>query len=578
MLKPDRKHLFVCIIVLTCCLWIVACAEESPDETENPVVVAETIAGDSVKAIEPTLPDFSNIDPDNYPGLGDREIGHLLWFFKVAEQPIEDFSLIPSKNINGIPYTGSYQLGMSSYRYTIAFMTYFLALEQFHKLSACPEIIKPRFDRLIKKMISRPVWKYWAVTSQGVPPLEPNFDMPYEVEHDPVRIRNIMYSGHLGHMIALYEKLYADLKWSKDGAIVFSWSEDEKYIYSNHSLQRVMYDQMINLPDHCIECEPNACFPECNQHPILSFMLYDQTHGTEFYQKTKEPLMDWFLRTEMFSPVDHEVAGIYLVKQQTTLKQNGLDFGNFLNLFTIPASMMGFAYIHSSAADGWTGTFMNSWQPEFMARHYPYQKANRIIDIDDETARCRKDGIVDQISTAFFSMLVSEMGDAGLRDRLLNWTEKQYQPVWEEDGTFHYTSNVDISINVMPGFSKTSSSLTGKLVAIARANSQNGIWKMHNTAFDGTDPLTPRVTGTDDFPKMIFRRAIYDREKEALIITTSPGVAAEGMGGFTIDRLDPERTYLLQVDKETIENYSGTTMVRIDVDMEEKHDIILIAE
>ena len=217
----------------------------SPTKSYRIVVVAKNSSGYSLKYINPVRSNLKEIDPESYLSMTAKEIGHMKWFFKIADMDLDDFSLIKTPDLNRIPFTGDLQLVFTSHRYTVAFMTYFLAVEQFHKLPACLDIIKPKFDRLIQKMISKKVWSYWASTSRGIPILEPEFDFPYPSQRDPILDGNIMYSGHLGHMIALYEKLYRDMKWSKPGSIVFEWSEDEKYVYNNHSLQKEMYDQML---------------------------------------------------------------------------------------------------------------------------------------------------------------------------------------------------------------------------------------------------------------------------------------------------------------------------------------------
>ena len=84
------------------------------------------------------------IDPNSYPEIGDEEMGQLRFAIKMADRPLDDFS-----DMEGID-----QYGMTAYRYCIAFMTYFLAAEQYHKLPACPEIIQPRMDRFIHRRLS----------------------------------------------------------------------------------------------------------------------------------------------------------------------------------------------------------------------------------------------------------------------------------------------------------------------------------------------------------------------------------------------------------------------------------------
>lgn len=540
-------------------------------------IIAENSSGSSVKELMVDKGTMGPVDPDSYYIMDKTEIAQLRWFLKIADQDIDDFSSIPYSNINGIPGTGKIQFAMSSYRYSVAFTTYFLALEQFHKLSACPGIIKPRYDRLIQKMINKQVWEYWERESMGVFVLEPDFNTPYPSERDPIRVRNIMYSGHLGQMIALYEKLYMDLKWSEPGSIVFKYSETEKYVYDNHSLQKLMFNEMMTRPENCIECQPNACFPECNQHPILSFLVYDQVHGTDYFKRAKGPLMDWYLRTEQVDPVTHSVAALYLVKQKRTIKQNSVKLDNILDMVTVPASMLGIALLNSAACDGWNGAFMNTWQPEFMNMHYPYQARDRIVELDGENARSRKDGLVDQISTPFFAMMASEMGDAELTTRLLNWIENHYKPKLHDDGTMRYPIGNEIAINLHPGFSSKATALTGKLAAIARANHQNGISEMHNNPFVGTDPSTPIVTGVN-FPKIILRRAIYDPSREALVMTTCPGTSGNGSTPVKIIRLKREKAWQLFIDGKKTNRFEGVESIVIDIPLDGEHDIILAAE
>ncbi len=551
-----------------------------PEKEYTIIVVAENPAGNSIKSIDVDLAVISDINSDDYLEMTDREIGHLLWFKKIADCDLDDFSLIPSVNINDVPVTGFLQLGFSSYRYSIAFISYFLSIEQFHKIPACTEIIQPIFDRMINKMLEKQVWSYWANTSMGFPLFEPTLWFAYPSARDPVSKKNIMYSGHLTHMIGLYEKLYRDLKWSEEGSIVFAWSDTEKYIYSHRSLQQCLYDQMVNNEIHCIECEPNLCFAECNQHPILGFMLHDEVHGTDFFD-ANEPFMDWFLSSKMIDPISHEIAHFYLVKQKIKVSDIDLDFGNILSLITVPVGKLNedfsFMFLRSGLTNGWTGAFMHGWSPDIIERHYPYQKENRVIELPDGTLRIEKEWFVDQVANGFFSMLAAEVGDTDTRDRLLAWTEDQYHPIWGEDGSFHYPSNTDYILNIM-GDSKDSNTATGKIVACARAVPPNGLWLLHNTSFPNNDSEIPVVKNID-FPEVILIRAIYDQDKEALIITTKPGPNAEKAStDITVAQLDPEKTWQLYVDGTEEKQFTGITSLIVRVTLDGRHDIVIRAE
>ncbi len=508
-----------------------------------PLLLAAGIAVNSEKA---------QIDPDHYPFIGEKEMGQLRWALKVSDQPLDDFSNMDTND----------NLDILEYHYCIAFITYFLAIEQYHKLPACQEIIQSRIDRLIQKMIQKPTWQYWAYASQGISYLKPSIYSRFPELHDPVGYRNVFYSGHLGHMIGLYEMLYRDLKWDEPGSLVFEWSDEEKYIYDNHSLQAAMHSQMSEEP-HCIECEPNVCFTMCNQHPVLSFMLYDQIHGTSL-SEVRDLYLNFFLEKRMIDPITHETAACYLVEQDMTVSQANPRFRNAYDLIFIPAASLELFSMESSVLNGWCGTFMHAWQPEYIERHYPYQREHHVINIDNERASLRYSTVEPFTSYGFFAMLASEVGDDRTRDRLLNYTNQIYKPVWQ-DGMFRYPYNLK----------KYCINLTGYLIAIARANPKNGFWKMHNQPFDDKHFDEPKVTEVD-FPNVLLRRAVYDREKAALIVTTEPGAQKSGKSSFRIIQLEPKKSYALIIDGSLKETIKGRDSMTLDVPMDTKHDFVLI--
>jgi hypothetical protein len=494
-----------------------------------------------------------NISPETYPSISPDEMAQLRYVLHLADRDLLDFS-----DMEGID-----QEGMTAYRYQIAFMTYFMALEQYHKLPACPEIIQPRMDRLIQKIIRKPVWDFWAEVSRGLEWLEPYYNKPYPEERDPVVFRNIMYSGHLGHMVGLYEMLYHDYKYDEPGSITFAWSEDEKYEYDHYKLNKVMHDQMAKLPQRCVECEPNACFPECNQHPILSFMLHDHLHGTDMY-KASEKFMDFFLEKKMIHPRTHETAMVYLIKQDITMSSQTPRYGNAADMIVYPAIKLNIVSIASASADGWTGAFMHAWQPEFIERHYPFQREYQLVGLDDEQARLKRTIWEPQLRYGFFAIYAAEMGDFETRDRLIAFADDKYDPV-RQDGMMRYPANDSKGLN----------NLTGHLIAMARATPEGGLYTMHNQPLDDAHFKEPMVTNVD-FPNVLLRRAIYDREKKALIVTTAPGMKNTGTTTLTIVNLDPSISYRLTVDGKETQNIKGREKHSESVGLQTGHDLVLI--
>ena len=495
------------------------------------------------------------IDPSQYPIIGEKEMGQLSWVLEIANQPLDDFTHLEAQN----------QANMTSYRYAIAFGAYFLALEQYHKLPAWSEAIQPAMDRYIQKMLQKPVWEFWAQTSRGIWALEPKLDKPYPESHDPVGEKNIMYSGHVGHMINLYEMLYRDFKWDKPGSIVFAWSDTEKYVYDNHSLEKVMHDQMQNNAYHAICCEPNAVFPECNQHPVLSFILYDHTHGTRL-SAVNQLYFDSFITKQMISPDTHETAMLYLVKQDQVLSQKNPRYHSPVDFIFTPAIKLGIAKLDSASANGWTGTFMHAWQPQYIESQYPYWKKAWMVEDKEEYDTVKNENWEPRSRYGFFAMLAGEMGDYSTRDRLLNFADKQYNPVWK-DGTYHYPYNP----------SKGCTNLSDKLFAFARAESKNGLWEIHNQPFTDDHFKEPHLAKVD-FPRVLVRRAIYDPSQKALIVTIDKGSQKSGDTSFEIQQLDPSKSYRLFVDGKETGTYHGQSAIEIKIDLNQQHDLVLAGE
>lgn len=581
-------------------------------------VVAKNTEGYSVKTIEFDLSQRVDVNPDDYLAMTEEELGHLIWYNRIANADLDDFSLIPSKNILGIPYTGTAQLGGNSHRYILAFSTYALALEQFHKVPVWTENIEYIMDRFIQKMLRKKVWSYWAGTSMGVVIVEPTPWWPtYPQQKDPVVQWNIMYSGHLAHMMTLYEKLYESDKWtgdeSKNGqsfvgeetiyegdepkiytveesdrTFSFKWNDNIEYNYNLGSLLQCLYDQQVHTSYNCIPCEPNLCFIMCNSHHPLAFKIHDEKYGTDF-QEANSSLEDWIYRTKQFNPVNHELGHVYLVKQGLTIRHNEIDMGGILSIASVPFAKFNEAFslvrLQSGSTFGWTATFLHGYLPELSERYYPHQKANYVIEIDEETARLYHDIIYDISSTAFFAMAVAEHGDMALRDRLCNWMVKQWNPIWEEDGSFHYKNGIEYTASPFID-APVSTCLTDKLDMLARSIPPNGVYKLHNQPFNGNNSNIPRVTNID-FPNVLLKRAIYDDAKEALILSTA-NIAAKSTildsTHFNVENLDATREWSLTIDgveASYVEVSNDGVRLKIEIELMEPnndHDIVLLAE
>ena len=526
-----------------------------PDCTGSRTVAVATPSVDGgTQAAQDAGSPPASVDPSSYPSIEEKELGQLRWVLALANQEPGDFTNFEAQNQNNL----------TSYRYQIAFSVYFLAVEQYHKLPAWSGALKPAIDRLIHKLLLMPVWEYCAETSKGVPNLEPAMDQPYPASHDPVGEKNIMYSGHVGHTVSLYEALYRDRAWDQPGAITFAWSADEQFIYDPASLEIVMQRQMAGNLYHSICCEPNAVFPECNQPPVLRFVLSDAVHGTKL-SDVNALFFDFFRKNGMIDPATHEVAMLYLVEQGWTVSENNPKYGNTNDPALQAAVKSGVATLDSATADGWTGAFMHVWQPQFVEQLYPYWKKNRMTRDKNEGWVLKWESWEPMVQYGFFATLAAELGDADVRDKMLAYAERHYQPVWL-DGTYHYPANYDASVGC--------TNLTDKLLALARALPKNGLRELHAAPFDDAHFTEPELAGIDT-DKMFPLRAIYDRKNRVLVVSTAPVAADAAPSAVALDRLDAKKSYRLTVDGRERQTIAGAASASFDLDPSVPHDIAL---
>lgn len=538
------------------------------------------------------------IDPNAYPAADAEEWGQLRWVLKLADQAIDDFTNFQSVD----------EQGVSASRYSIAFSAYFLAAEQYHKFPAWRDTIQYAFDRLNQKMIDRKVWGYWAHESLGITKFEPKMDRPYAENKDPVSLGNIMYSGHLGQMINLYQMLYDDRKWDAPGSIVFQWDDRTRFVYDNRKLQEAMFLQMMTNPVPGIECERNAIFPVCNLHPMLSWKLYDQMHQTRYFAAA-QPLFDTFFAKNFVNPRTHSFGIIYLIKQGLLFSSWSPKYGNKMDK-VIQGLVEKGANFNSASIDGWTTTFMHAWNPKLVESLWPYRKQFQVKRNPDGSVDLRKDDFAPDAYWGFFSMGVAEMGDELLLKALHKAADKELSPVWI-DGTYHYPFiDKTPTVNLAAADSETKpaaapaktddakgglcckglrteehgnianmktwpqhADLVDRQIAISRALPKNGMWTMHNKPFDKAHFAEPAITGVD-LTALPLKRAIYDRAKQALIVSTQPAKSA-ATGGFKIVNLDPAKTYALSVDGKALPDVTGVKEHPVTFDGAQAHDLVL---
>ena len=98
-------------------------------------------------------------DPASYPALSAKQMGHVRHMINLANQLDGDFSLMGEMD-------PVYYMSFHAYQFQIAFAAYALASAHYHYTPAHRDLYQDASARLIKRMIYKDVWDYWAHTSK----------------------------------------------------------------------------------------------------------------------------------------------------------------------------------------------------------------------------------------------------------------------------------------------------------------------------------------------------------------------------------------------------------------------------
>ena len=165
---------------------------------------------------------------------------------------------------------GGSQHGLFAKRYNIAFAGYAAAALGMRGDSAQRAAAGRILDNCITRYLKRDTWAYSMGKSYwGLKPWAP----------DPCYRENVMYTGHLLQMLALYETFTGDKRYWTDG-FDFVWTDGRTVHYTVQKLIDVTVSQMRHGPNGGINCEPGLMFFPCNNHPHVALTLFAKLgHG-----------------------------------------------------------------------------------------------------------------------------------------------------------------------------------------------------------------------------------------------------------------------------------------------------------
>ena len=515
----------------------------------------------------------------DYPGLSTEEMGHVRHMINLANQLDGDWSLM-----GNTPGGDSFD----AYQFQIAFATYALSMAQYHKVPAHRDLYLEASSRLIEKMMHRDVWQYWARMSQqeiGGADQDGNRavyrDDSWEGWIDPNIKSNIMYSGHLLQMVSLHESLFGDHRYDEPGSLSFVFpaieygDEPLRMNYDHERLATVIYDQFVASDFLGIECELGAIYTECNQHPTLGLIQYDQTHGTDYSAEVQREFSKTIHEREFISPETHTTMFYLDVRADKV----------------IPAATK-WSPIGMAWSDGWNGQAHHVWDRQYIKDLYSHQVKLYIPGMFRGEPGSDM-GWTSSFDFGWFAVLAAEVGDMKTVATMLEYADEHFGPTWRDGGLYYphtpdYRENYNRDEN---GFIHNISPVTGNvLVAMTRLNPGDGLWTLYNKPRDEryfSDPFVSDV----EYIEANVTQAVYDRDKAALIVTLAPGPVATDTTTFTVYQLDASMSheihkdgrYLGTVNSGSKSNVAGVTWnsdgsLMISTELDGAHNFVIAAD
>ena len=165
---------------------------------------------------------------------------------------------------------GGRQFGLFSTRYNIAFAGYSAAALGIRGNAEQKATVARILDNAIVRYLKKEVWAYSQAKSYwGTKPWAP----------DPCYRENIMYTGHLLQLLALYEAFSGDRKYWEAG-FDFVWDSKKNVHYDVQKLIDVTVEQMRANDSGGVTCEPGLLFFPCNNHQNYALKIFAQLgHG-----------------------------------------------------------------------------------------------------------------------------------------------------------------------------------------------------------------------------------------------------------------------------------------------------------
>lgn len=264
------------------------------------------------------------------------------------------------------------QLGLKGLRYNVAFSAYAAAELAAAHTPAFPALAATILKDAFARLVHPDSWSYWDIPGKcGFPWSglceKANIsmcEMNPELKHsswcpDPVRYQNVMYSGHLAHVGALYEAISGDTSLSTKGWEFYGPPNERRGVgpipYTMKKLLDAIHGQMKWSKSGGFACEPTVVYLVCNQHTYTASRLYDAITGPPSpgqppYSSEKRKWLKYLnetaVRKKSHGPLGE---GFFEILYQEQLREVGLPWVEIADIGGCAGN------------DGWAGVALGMW-------------------------------------------------------------------------------------------------------------------------------------------------------------------------------------------------------------------------
>lgn len=467
------------------------------------------------------------VDPQDYPKLTAKELGHIRHLVKMANQLPGDWSGFGSLLL----------LTERTRHFQVAFAGMTLALAQHQYTPAYRELYKEAIEAYIQKLQHPDIWERWMFSSRGgargglLEDMHPGW-------MDPVAKDNIMLKAYLLQLGAAHEMLYGDRKYDRPDAFTFLYNGYGygngliKFTYSLGDIARIIHQEVVDSNYVGAACEPARIFWACNAPSSVGFMHYDHVHGTDYAAILPKMKRSWIEKGYINPNTYRHSSAIF-----TSWDDRGTGHR------AVPQTPM------ANGIGGWSGMFNHAWDADFVKAAYlgvDGQDRNETLqfNLSGQYAKAwpaPEGNAYYSLQWGLFLAYAAEVGDKEAVDKMLAYAERNYGPVWE-NGEYYYPRNDDYAVDEQ-GNSRGVDPWTGNvLIPLARINKGGGFHKLYNELWGEEQYRQPYISDVDRLSTNV-SQAFYDKNKDALIVTLSAGPIAARQVQFTVRQLDPGKVY-----------------------------------